>query len=358
MSCGDRVVSGDMTNDCLILITFGRQEYVEIPLEKLAFPYGTPDRSRYLERYCTDEVISVIEQGYKGIGYYFLRVIKQDGNHLIPLRKLEIQRTEMPLGEQVIIDYNVTDYAWSDTDPARIFQVLKQPFEIERTSDKEILVFSASKNTLSSLIKTGKDRDSWGDTVKPIKELVLGTDVMNADKRNPLLICSILTDDKEGSQITQYDKDGIKVNPETGYRVSLVLRPLKDVSGFGLPVEMKADESLITPIKSKGKFVAWYDRVELFFTTRKWDNPVYTEATIAFSPKDQFCVADTELRLKLAVRKWATRGYYAMFAVGALFISFATYSSKLVAEQPLWTIILTATAGTFLTTFALIKLRR
>lgn len=352
-------MSNDMTNNCLILMTFGRQEYAEIPLEKLTFPYGTPDRSRYLTQYCTHEGISIIKQGYQGIGYYFLRVMKEDENYLIPLRKLEIQKTEMPLSEQVLIEYNVTDYAQSDTEPAKIFQVYKQAFEIEKTSAKEILVFTASKSSLSSFIKTGRDMDTWEKTIEPIKELILDTSIMNADRKNPLLVCNVLSEDKKGSQVTQYDKEGIKVNPNTGYRVRLVLRPLKDVSGFALSVEMKADESVITCIKSKGRFVAWYDTVSLFFTTRSWDKPIYIEAPIGFSPTDEFCVADTELRLKLAVRKWVRWVLYAMFPVGVILVSFADYFSRLAPEQySVWTIVFAAALGTSLMTIALLKLRR
>lgn len=354
-----QILSDDMTSDCLILMTFGRQEYAEIPLEKLAFPYGTPDRSRYLTQNCTDEAVSIVKQGYQGIGYYFLRVMKEDENYLIPLRKLEIQGTEMPLTDQVLIEHNVTDYARSDTDPAKIFEVFKQAFEIERTSAKQILVFTASKSSLSSFIKTGRDMDSWEKTIEPIKELALDTSIMNADRKNPLLVCNILSEDKKGSQVTQYDREGIKVSPNTGYRVKLVFRPLKDVSGFALPVEMKADKSVISCIKSKGRFVAWYDTVGLSFTTRSWDNPIYTEAPISFSPIDEFCVADTELRLKLAVRKWVRWVLYAMFPVGVLLVSFADYFSRLAPEgYSVWTIILAAALGTCLMTLALLKLRR
>lgn len=348
-----------MSNNCLIIMTFGKQQYAETPIRKLALPYGAPDRSRYLRQYCTEEAISIIEQGYEGIGYYFLRVIKEGENYLIPLRKLEIQQAEILLSERVLIEYNVTDYAWSDVNPAEIFQNFKQLFEIERTTDKEILVFAASKSILSSLIKTGRDMNCWGKAIKPIKELILDTSVMDANEKYPLLTCSILVDDRKGSQVTPYEKGAIVVNSNTGYRIKLTLDSVKDVSGFVLPFEMKADESLLTCIKPRDKFVSTYDTPELFFITKNIDYPAQTEAIITFPPRDQFFTPNIELKLKLTVRRWIRRSFYLIFAAGVVLATLADYfirGGKL-GGSDLAFILLAVGAGAALTAFALSKIK-
>jgi len=357
--CGVVVMSSDTTEKCLVVMTFGRQEYAEMPLEKLAFPYGTPDRSRYLMQHCTDEAISMIERGYKGIGYYFLRVLRGSESHLVPLRKLEIQQTKRFLDDKLLINYNITDYVWSDADPAEISQAFKQVFEIETTSDKEILLFAASKTSLLSLIKTGSTIDSWGETVRPIQGLVSDTDIMNVDRKIPLLVCSILTEDKKGAQVVEYAEDGIIVYPNTRYGIELILQPLKEAPMIPLRAAMKADQSLITSIKDKDRFVAWYDEIKLLFAMRNWDSSVYTEAPITLFAQDEFCVAANELRLKLVVRKWVKWISYGMFGSGALFVAFADYFSRLAPEQhPAWIITIMAAVGAILMTAALFKLRR
>ena len=349
-----------MSNNCLVIMTFGKQQYAETPIRKLALPYGAPDRSRYLRQYCTEEAISIIEQGYEGIGYYFLRVIKEGENYLIPLRKLQIQRAEILVSERVLIEYNIADYAWSDANPAEIFKDFRQLFEIERTSDKEILVFAGSRSILSSLIKTGKDMNSWGKAIKPIKELILNTSVMDADTKYPLLTCSILVDDKKGSRVTRYDKDGIIVNSNTGYRIKLSLDSVKDVSGFVLPVEMKVDESFLTCIKPRDKFVSTYDTPELFFITKNMDHPAQTEAVITFLPMGSlFFTPNTELKLKLTVRRWIRRSFYLIFAAGVILATLADYfiRGEKLGGSDLAFILLAVGAGAALTVFALSKIK-
>lgn len=192
--------------DCLVIMTFGREEYAHIPMELVASPYGTPMRSRYLAKCCTDEAIAKIEHGYKGVGYYFLRVTKQGQKYLIPLRKIEVQHTTKE-GEEILIEYNVTSYAWPRQNVAQILEGLKEVFEIETRphSDKAILVFTASNMILSSLIETGDDANSWRKTIDLIKQIVPGTDVMNANRRIPLLMYSGLINDKRNSQVARYD---------------------------------------------------------------------------------------------------------------------------------------------------------
>lgn len=263
-------------------MTSGVGRYIYTPLNKIARPYGTPARSRYKQKWCTKEAIDKIQSGYTGDAYYFLHVRKNRENFFLPLRRIRVYETSL-LNGRVSISYNLLEYARpkEGQDGRSIFERFDGTLEKE-----EKFVFEASETAIASMIEIGSTVNDWQKMVNYVKDVVRGTNIMDANNRIPLFMGTFLTD-PQGAQVIKYkERKGIELTGESSYQLNILVdMPEVEKDNFPVSVTLHSDESIINKIVGKETFVTEYDQPELYFSTKKRSSTAYTTIKTELSPR-------------------------------------------------------------------------
>ena len=350
---------------CLIVMTFGKGNYSKTPLNNLARPYGSVTRSRYRKRYCTKEAFERIAQGYTGEAYYFLRVNKNGQNYLLPLRKIHIISSSTER-DRVYIDYNLLDYSFivNEADAVTVFERLRGEMEKGPAKFDELLVFCASKEDIDSLILCGTDVESWLKTVIPIKEIIPNTEVMDADSKKPLLMCTIIKKTSNSSVLTYNDR-GIKLDSGETYKILAHLDMLEDQPYSKVWMVLETDEESTKAIIGKTEFFTAYDKSELCFRVIKrlikfLDAPLITYLDVTFkSEAADVLTPDINFSIVIMPRYLWHYSWHLAFFVGVVIATSITYWEKIFANPiSIYTLYLLGTIfATMMMTMSLGKIR-
>lgn len=349
----------------MIIMTFGEGKYSQIPLNNLARPYGSVTRSRYRKGYCTEEALERISKGYKGEAYYFLRVLTKSGqNYLLPLRKINIISSSTE-GDRVYVDYNLLDYSFIKTkvDAATVFERLKREMKKETAKFDDLLVFCASREDINSMISCGTDVEYWLKTVIPVKEIIPKTEVMDANSKKPLIMCTIIKE-TSNSPVLTYNNEGIRLNSNGTYKIVAYLDMLEDQPYSKVRMVLTTDKKSVKGEIGETEFFTSYDKSELVFCIIKKlikfiDTPLVTYLDITFKSEGvDVLPPDINFNIVIMPRYFWQYPWHLAFFVGVVIATTITYWEKVAANpSSIYTLYLFLTIfATMITTMALEKI--